>query len=111
MTVIAETYYVLAFLSSLFVSVILMPFIIYISKKHQLGAQSDSRSSHEGLIPNLGGIPIAIAITLSSTLFGELDAVRVMTLCFIFTFFLGVLDDLSRKIVCKGLWLKDIKSI
>ena len=96
MTVSFETYYVLAFFSSLFVSVFLMPFIIYISKKHQLGAQSDLRSSHEGLIPNLGGIPIAIAIILSSTLYGELDAVRVMTLCFILTFVLGVLDDLSE---------------
>lgn len=111
MTVISETYYVLAFLSSLFVSVILMPFIIYISKKHQLGAQSDSRSSHEGLIPNLGGIPIAIAIILSSTLYGELDAVRVMTLCFIFTFVLGILDDLSEISAYKKLFSQILISL
>ena len=91
-----EIYYLLAFLSSLFVSFILMPVIIYISKKYQLGAKSESRSSHKGLTPNLGGIPIAIAITLSSTLYAELDTVRVMTLGFIVTFVLGVLDDLSE---------------
>ena len=91
----SEIYYLLAFFSSLIISFFLMPVIIHISKKHQLGAQSELRSSHSGIIPNLGGIPIAIAIILSSTLYGELDAVRVMTLCFILTFILGVLDDLT----------------
>ena len=92
----SEIYYLLAFLSSLFASFILMPFIIYISKKHQLGAQSDLRSSHNGLIPNLGGIPIALSIILSITLYGELDVIRYMALAFMLTFFLGILDDLSE---------------
>ena len=96
MIIDSEIYYVLAFLSSLSVSFFLMPFIIHISKKHQLGAQSDSRSSHIGVTPNLGGIPIGLSILLSMTLYGELDVIRYMGLAFMLTFFLGVLDDLSE---------------
>jgi len=102
----SEIYYLLAFFSSLIISFFLMPFIIHISKKHQLGAQSELRSSHSGIIPNLGGIPIAIAIILSSTLYGELGAVRVMTLCFILTFILGVLDDLTEIGAYKKLFIQ-----
>ena len=87
-------YSFLAFLFSLVVTYVTIPAVISLSIKHKRGAIEDERSSHKGIIPNLGGIAISCGLILSLLLVAELDSLRILSLSYFLILILGIFDDL-----------------
>lgn len=82
---------------SFIVSCASYPAIINVAKAKNLMDHSDERSSHEGKVPNLGGIGIYLSITVSLTLIGALLDTKTLLLILgsiTLLFFLGLKDDI-----------------
>ena len=83
-----------AFLISLAITYVAIPAVISLSIKYNKGALEDERSSHKGIVPNLGGIAISFGQILSLLLVAELDSLRILSLSYVLILILGVYDDL-----------------
>ena len=85
-----------AFLAML-ISLVSQPAIINVAKAKNLIAPSDSRSSHSGDVPNLGGIGIYLSIVVAITIIGALLDTKSLLLILgsiTLLFFLGLKDDI-----------------
>lgn len=78
------------------ISFCIIPVIIRISKQKNLIAISQDRSSHEGNVPNLGGIAIFYAIGICTSIFASelLDAYKFLFASLIILLYVGIVDDI-----------------
>jgi UDP-GlcNAc:undecaprenyl-phosphate GlcNAc-1-phosphate transferase len=87
----------LAMCIAMLVSMFSFPAIINVARSKNLMDASDSRSSHSGNIPNLGGIGIYLSIVVAITIIGAvLDTKSLLLILGSITllFFLGLKDDI-----------------
>ncbi len=73
-----------------------MPLVIDIAKKRDFVVKPNKRTSHEGTIPNIGGINIFISFLLTVFLFsyGIIDQLQFIIVGVFFILIVGFVDDL-----------------
>ncbi len=85
----------------------LMPYIIQMAKKKELIVKPNRRTSHEGGIPNIGGINIFSSFILSYLIFSteNIDFQhRIILAGMFFTLLVGFFDDMIELSPLKKLW-------
>lgn len=93
---------IFTFVISYILAVRAYPVVIYLSREKNLMAVPDYRSSHSSITPNLGGVGIFIAFTLtimivagiSETIVKNLNEILLLLFGVSIMFFIGVKDDL-----------------
>ena len=87
---------VLSFLTSLLITYFSIPTIIKISRKKNLMDEPGQRSSHERKIPNLGGVAIFYAITVSASIYAYqlFDLYKFLFASLVILLYIGVMDDI-----------------
>ncbi|WP_417620235.1 MraY family glycosyltransferase [Oceanihabitans sediminis] len=90
-------------LYSLVVTMIIMPRIVIISKKKNLTAQTNSRTSHKGVVPTLGGVGVftglILTVNFAAILFADYEQYVNLSIFNILTLLLllvGITDDLMN---------------
>lgn len=88
-------------LFSLAVTVIVMPKIIAISKKKNLTAEPNARTSHKGIVPTLGGIGVftglLLTVNISAILFADFIQIidlLIFNILVLLLLLVGVFDDI-----------------
>ncbi|BDD09719.1 undecaprenyl-phosphate alpha-N-acetylglucosaminyl 1-phosphate transferase [Fulvitalea axinellae] len=80
---------------SFVLSYVSIPVILKVSEMKSLHAQPNDRSAHSTAVPNLGGVAIFIAVTLSMLLFGTDAKVNNYVMAsLVILFFIGIKDDI-----------------
>ncbi|MDN5204017.1 MraY family glycosyltransferase [Fulvivirgaceae bacterium BMA10] len=86
---------VLSILWAFLVAVFAVPSIIFVSYTKKLLDEPNHRSTHESLIPRLGGLAIFAGFMSALTIFGDLgDGVQQLLAGCLIIFFIGVKDDI-----------------
>lgn len=90
-------------LFSLVTTLIVMPKVILISKKKNLTAQTNERTSHKGIVPTLGGIGVftglLLTVNISAVLFAnfsQLLDLLIFNILVLMLLLVGVSDDLMN---------------
>ena len=83
-----------AFLTSLIITYVLIPKIIFFSDKFRLTDVPGERSSHKRSVPIFGGIAIFSGIIFSLLFWEKLDSIQFILVSLVIVFFVGVIDDL-----------------
>ncbi|MDR1592589.1 MAG: undecaprenyl/decaprenyl-phosphate alpha-N-acetylglucosaminyl 1-phosphate transferase [Prevotellaceae bacterium] len=84
----------LSILITFIAGLITMPFVIRIARKHNLVVKPNKRTSHQGAIPNIGGLNIFISLLLIYVWLIA-DAFSIYQLIgFCFIFLVGFIDDM-----------------
>ncbi|TYB70649.1 undecaprenyl/decaprenyl-phosphate alpha-N-acetylglucosaminyl 1-phosphate transferase [Bizionia saleffrena] len=88
-------------LFSLVVTVIVMPKVILISKKKNLTAQPNERTSHKGIVPTLGGIGVFTGFLLTANVaavlfanYSQLIDLVIFNILVLMLLLVGVSDDI-----------------
>ncbi|TYB79035.1 glycosyltransferase family 4 protein [Bizionia myxarmorum] len=88
-------------LFSIVTTLIVMPKIILISKKKNLTATTNARTSHRGIVPTLGGIGVFTGLLLSANIsavlfasYGQLIDLMIFNILVLMLLLVGVLDDI-----------------
>ncbi len=86
----------LAVLISFFIGLCFMPMVINIAKKRNFVVKPNKRTSHEGIVPNVGGINIFISFFLTVFLFsyGIINQLQFIILGVFIILIVGFVDDL-----------------
>ncbi|MEO8934556.1 MAG: MraY family glycosyltransferase, partial [Xanthomarina sp.] len=86
---------------SLCVTLVVMPKIIAISKKKNLTASTNERTSHKGIVPTLGGIGVftglMLTVNIAAVLFAtynQLVDLLIFNILILMLLLVGVLDDI-----------------
>lgn len=88
------TYPPISIVISFTIGLCFMPFVIHIAKRKHLVVKPNKRTSHEGLVPNIGGLDIFIALS-GTYVVGLLFTLSVPLLAAMAVMFLvGFIDDL-----------------
>ncbi len=87
---------VLSIILSFIIGLCFMPLVIDIAKKRDFVVKPNKRTSHEGTIPNIGGINIFISFLLTVFLFsyGIIDQLQFIIVGVFFILIVGFVDDL-----------------
>ena len=87
---------IMSFIVSLLITYFSIPAIIKISKKKNLMDVPGERSSHEKKIPNLGGIALFFAISVSASIFAYqlFDLYKFLFASLVILLYIGVMDDI-----------------
>jgi len=87
---------VLSFLTSLLITFFSIPTIIKISRRKNLMDEPGQRSSHERKIPNLGGVALFFAISVSASIFAYqlFDLYKFLFASLVILLYIGVMDDI-----------------
>lgn len=87
---------VLSFITSLLITYFSIPTIIKISRRKNLMDEPGQRSSHERKIPNLGGIALFLAISVSTSIFAYqlFDLYKFLFASLVILLYIGVMDDI-----------------
>ena len=83
-----------AFFTSLIVTFVTIPKVIFFSEKFRLADVPGDRASHNRSIPIFGGIAIFAGIIFSLIFWGRLDGIQFILASLFIVFFVGVIDDL-----------------
>ncbi|WP_417199537.1 glycosyltransferase family 4 protein [Bizionia sp.] len=88
-------------LFSIVTTLIVMPKIILISKKKNLTATTNARTSHRGIVPTLGGIGVFTGLLLSANIsavlfatYDQLINLMIFNILVLMLLLVGVLDDI-----------------
>jgi UDP-GlcNAc:undecaprenyl-phosphate/decaprenyl-phosphate GlcNAc-1-phosphate transferase len=86
----------LSILVSFIIGLCFMPMVINIAKKRNFVVKPNKRTSHEGIIPNVGGINIFISFFLTVFLFsyGIIDQLQFIIIGVFIILLVGFVDDL-----------------
>lgn len=86
----------LSIIISFVIGLCFMPLVIDIAKKRNFVVRPNKRTSHEGVIPNIGGINIFISFLLTVFLFsfGIIDQLQFVIIGVFFILIVGFVDDL-----------------
>jgi len=89
-------YPALSTLVSFIIGLCFMPMVINIAKKRRLVVKPNKRTSHEGVIPNIGGINIFISFFLTIFLFsyGIINQLQFIIVGVFIILIVGFVDDL-----------------
>lgn len=89
-------YPALSIILSFVIGLCFMPLVIDIAKKRNFVVKPNKRTSHEGTIPNIGGINIFISFLLTVFLFsyGIIDQLQFIIIGVFFILIVGFVDDL-----------------
>ena len=81
---------------SFLIGLFFMPIVINIAKKHNFVVKPNKRTSHEGIIPNIGGINIFISFLLTVFLFsyGMINELQFIIFGVLIILIVGFVDDL-----------------
>ena len=85
----------------------LLPYVIQVAQKKELIVKPNKRTSHEGGIPNIGGINIFSSFILSYLIFSteEIDFQhRIILAGMFFTLLIGFFDDMVELLPLRKLW-------
>lgn len=87
---------VLSFSTSLLITFFSIPTIIKISRRKNLMDEPGQRSSHERKIPNLGGVALFFAISVSASIFAYqlFDLYKFLFASLVILLYIGVMDDI-----------------
>jgi UDP-GlcNAc:undecaprenyl-phosphate GlcNAc-1-phosphate transferase len=87
---------ILSFITSLLITYYSIPTIIKISRRKNLMDEPGQRSSHERKIPNLGGIALFFAISVSASIFAYqlFDLYKFLFASLVILLYIGVMDDI-----------------
>ncbi len=90
-------YVIISFITSFAIAFVFIPTIVKVSKKKHLFDKPGTRSSHNRLIPNLGGLAIFAGFTITASLL--VDSVQISNFQYIIVsvivvFFVGIKDDI-----------------
>ncbi len=87
---------VLSFLTSLLITFLSIPTIIKISRRKNLMDEPGQRSSHERKIPNLGGVSLFFAISVSASIYAYqlFDLYKFLFASLVILLYIGVMDDI-----------------
>lgn len=80
-----------------------MPAVVRVAKKRDFVVKPNKRTSHEGAIPNVGGINIFISFFLTVILF-SFDIVSQMQFLFVGVFFILIVGFVDDLIDIKAFW-------
>ena len=83
-----------AFLTSLIITYLAIPKVIFFAEKFRLADVPGERASHETSIPIFGGIAIFSGVISSLLFWGMLDSMQFILVSLLVVFFVGVIDDL-----------------
>ena len=83
-----------AFLTSLIITYVVIPKVIFFADKFRLTDVPGERSSHKRSVPIFGGIAIFSGIIFSLLFWGKLDSIQFILVSLVIVFFVGVIDDL-----------------
>ena len=83
-----------AFLTSLIITYVAIPKVIFFAEKFRLADVPGERASHETSVPIFGGIAIFSGVIFSLLFWGMLDSMQFILVSFVVVFFVGVIDDL-----------------
>ena len=91
-----HAYPAFSLLVSFLVGLCFMPLVIDIAKKRNFVVKPNKRTSHEGVIPNIGGINIFISFLLTVFLFSYeiIDQMQFILIGMFFILIVGFVDDL-----------------
>ncbi|MEC9209674.1 MAG: MraY family glycosyltransferase [Bacteroidota bacterium] len=89
-----EYNFLFAFLTSLIITYVSIPKIIFFAHKFRLADVPGKRASHEVSVPIFGGVAIFIGIILSLLFWTDIYNIQFIILSFVIVFFLGIIDDL-----------------
>lgn len=87
---------VLSFFCSFLITFYTIPTIIKISRRKNLMDEPGQRSSHERKIPNLGGVALFFAISVSASIFAYqlFDLYKFLFASLVILLYVGVMDDI-----------------
>jgi len=87
---------ILSFITSLLITYYSIPTIIKISRRKNLMDEPGQRSSHERKIPNLGGIALFFAISVSASIYAYqlFDLYKFLFASLVILLYIGVMDDI-----------------
>ena len=83
-----------SFFTSLIVTFITIPKVIFFAEKFRLSDVPGERASHNRSIPIFGGIAIFAGIIFSLLTWAKLDSIQFILVSLFVVFFVGVIDDL-----------------
>jgi UDP-N-acetylmuramyl pentapeptide phosphotransferase/UDP-N-acetylglucosamine-1-phosphate transferase len=83
-----------AFLTSLIITYVAIPKVIFFADRYRLADVPGERASHKRSVPIFGGIAIFSGIIFSLLFWAELDSIQFILVSFLIVFFVGVIDDL-----------------
>ena len=83
-----------AFLTSLFITYVAIPRVIFFAEKFRLADVPGERSSHKRTVPIFGGIAIFSGIILSLLFWADISKIQFVLVSLCIVFFLGIIDDL-----------------
>ena len=104
---------VLSFVFSFFITWYSIPTIIKISRRKNLMDEPGQRSSHERKIPNLGGVALFFAISVSASIFAYqlFDSYKFLFASLVILLYIGVMDDIVVMRAYKKLLAQVVVSI
>ena len=87
---------ILSFVTSFLITYYSIPTIIKISRRKNLMDEPGQRSSHERKIPNLGGIALFFAISVSASIYAYqlFDLYKFLFASLVILLYVGVMDDI-----------------
>jgi UDP-GlcNAc:undecaprenyl-phosphate/decaprenyl-phosphate GlcNAc-1-phosphate transferase len=98
-----HTYPFVGVFASALIGFCFMPMVVDIAKQHNFVVKPNKRTSHFGLIPNIGGINIFISFFLTILIFNfqVFSQFQFVSIGFFFILLIGFVDDL---VVIKPYW-------
>ncbi|WDT68390.1 glycosyltransferase family 4 protein [Cloacibacterium sp. TD35] len=87
---------IFSFITSLLITYYSIPTIIKISRRKNLIDEPGQRSSHERKIPNLGGVAIFFAISVTASIYAYqlFDLYKFLFASLVILLYIGVMDDI-----------------
>ena len=83
-----------AFLTSLIITYVAIPKVIFFSERYKLNDVTETRFLHERSIPVFGGIAIFAGLLCSLLFWSDFENIQFIITGLVIVFFVGILDDL-----------------
>jgi len=92
--IITELNIIFSLLTAFLITYLVIPKIIFFTKKLRLLDEAGDRASHKGSVPIFGGIAIFSGIIFSLLFWADIENIQYLLVSILIVFFLGVIDDL-----------------
>ena len=92
--IITELNIIFSLITAFLITYLVIPKIIFFTKKLRLLDEAGDRASHEGSVPIFGGIAIFSGIIFSLLFWADIENIQYLLVSILIVFFLGVIDDL-----------------
>jgi len=92
--IITELNIIFSLITAFLITYLVIPKIIFFTKKLRLLDEAGDRASHKGSVPIFGGIAIFSGIIFSLLFWADIENIQYLLVSILIVFFLGVIDDL-----------------